>query len=147
MNGWIYIITNTAVFSFYIVLLIFFLLFFITQPWKKDDTKTLRPFRSLVWIFTARADAHNTIAPLPTFKLRLQKINNPVSGKKLVPLYPGFLMYPAFFDRPMITTFTTKQITVKKQSLPLMNMPGFRMSLISISLCRFYSTPKRQFLS
>jgi hypothetical protein len=53
-------------------------LFFFTQPWKKDDTKTLRPLRSLVRIFTARADAHNTIAPLPTFKLRLQKINNRV---------------------------------------------------------------------
>ena len=86
MNGWIYIITNTAVFSFYIVLLIFFLLFFITQPWKKDDTKTLRPLRSLVRISAARADAHNTIAPLPTFKLRLQKINNPRLEKKLVPL-------------------------------------------------------------
>ncbi len=85
MNGWIYIITNTAVFSFYIVLLIFFLLFFITQPWKKDDTKTLRPFRSLVRIFTARADAHNTIAPL-LLKLRLQKINNRV-WKKTCPLY------------------------------------------------------------
>jgi len=59
---------------------------FITQPWKKDDTKTLRPLRSLVRIFTARADAHNTIAPLPTFKLRLQKINNPRLEKKLVPL-------------------------------------------------------------
>ena len=86
MNGWIYIITNTAVFSFYIVLLIFFLLFFITQPWKKDDTKTLRPLRSLIRIFTARADAHNTIAPIPTFKLRLQKINNRV-WKKTCPLY------------------------------------------------------------
>ena len=86
MNGWIYIITNTAVFSFYIVLLIFFLLFLSRNLGKKDDTKTLRPLRSLVRIFTARADAHNTNAPLPTFKLRLQKINNRV-WKKTCPLY------------------------------------------------------------
>jgi len=95
MNGWIYIITNTAVFSFYIVLLIFFLLFFITQPWKKDDTKTLRPLRSLVRIFTARADAHNTNAPLPTFKLRLQKINNPV-WKKTCPFISRLFNVPSF---------------------------------------------------
>ena len=73
--------------SFFLYCLTYFFSFiFITQPWKKDDTKTLRPLRSLVRIFTARADAHNTIAPLPTFKLRLQKINNPRLEKKLVPL-------------------------------------------------------------
>jgi len=46
---------------------------FITQPRKKTTQKTLRPLRSLVRISTARADAHNTIASLPAFKLRLQK--------------------------------------------------------------------------
>ena len=84
--------------------------------------------------------------PFPHSSSGYKKLITP-SGKKLVPLYPGFLMYPAFFDPTNDNKhFTTKQITVKKQSLPLMNMPGFRMSLISISLCRFYSTPKRQFL-
>ena len=73
-------------FLFILSYLFFSSFIFITQPWKKDDTKTLRPLRSLVRIFTARADAHNTIAPLPTFKLRLQKINNPRLEKKLVPL-------------------------------------------------------------
>ena len=64
---------------------LFFSFIFITQPREKTTQKTRRPLRSLVRISTARADAHNTIAPLPTFKLRLQKINNPV-WKKLVPL-------------------------------------------------------------
>jgi hypothetical protein len=45
--------------------------------------------------------------PFPHSSSGYKKLITP-SGKKLVPLYPGFLMYPAFFDRPMITTFTTK---------------------------------------
>ncbi len=81
-----------AVFSY-----LFFSFIFITQPWKKTTQKTLRPLRSLVRISTARADAHNTIAPLPTFKLRLQKINNPVWKKNLSLYNPAFLMYPALF--------------------------------------------------
>jgi hypothetical protein len=32
-----------------------------------------------------------------------------------------------------------------KHSLPLTNIPGFRMTIISISVRRFYSPPKRQY--
>jgi hypothetical protein len=54
--------------------------------------------------------------PFPHSSSGYKKLITP-SGKKLVPLYPGFLMYPAFFDPTNDNKhFTTKQITVKKQS-------------------------------
>ena len=95
MNGWIYIITNTAVFSFYIVLLIFFLLFLSRNLGKKDDTKTLRPLRSLVRISTARADAHNTIAPFPHSSSGYKKLIT-ASEKKLVPFISRLFNVPSF---------------------------------------------------
>ena len=47
------------------ILQYFFLLFLARNFRKKTTQKTLRPLRSLLRISTARADAHNTIAPPP----------------------------------------------------------------------------------
>ena len=62
---------------------LFFSFIFITQPREKMTQKTRRPLRSLVRISTARADAHNTIAPFPHSSSGYKKLITRL--EKLVP--------------------------------------------------------------
>ena len=143
-----YTLLLTRLSFLFILSYLFFFFYFLSRNLGKKTTQKLCVLSDRQSEFSPLEPTLITpLLPFPHSSSGYKKLITP-SGKKLVPLYPGFLMYPAFFDPTNDNKhFTTKQITVKKQSLPLMNMPGFRMSLISISLCRFYSTPKRQFLS
>ena len=62
---------------------LYFSFIFITQPREKRTQKTRRPLRSLVRISTARADAHNTIAPFPHSSSGYKKLITRL--EKLVP--------------------------------------------------------------
>ncbi len=52
---------------------------------------------------------------------------------------------PALFSTTNYSNIYNQTNNRPKHSLPLTNIPGFRMTIISISVRRFYSPPKRQY--
>jgi hypothetical protein len=137
----------TAIFYFYMLSIFYFflfsLLFLIMQPRKKTTQKTCRPLQSLVRISTARADAHNTIAPFRHTSPSYKNKNNPSGTTCLFITYNSYFTLPALFRSTNYNNIYDQTNNRPKHSSPLTNMPSFRMSIISISFRRFHSTPKR----